>query len=275
MGKNKILFIGAGNMGSAIIKGLNKKADFGYEIFFYEPEESVRSEIAAKLNAKAVTQIDEKIADFDTIVFAVKPQVFRKFPKDEKMAQLSKFVTEKQLVLSIMAGIPIATITDFLLNAKKIIRIMPNTPALVGEAMSVLAPSNDVATEDIEFAKEIFESIGLVEVLSESALDAVTGLSGSGPAFVMMFVEALTQGGILCGLTKKTAEKLAIQTVLGSTKMAVESGLSVEELRHAVTSPGGTTIAGVAALEENGFRNSVIKAVRAACIRSEELGKSK
>ena len=144
MGKNKILFIGAGNMGSAIIKGLNKKADSGYEIFFYEPEESVRSEIAAKLNAKAVTQIDEKIADFDTIVFAVKPQVFRKFPKDEKMAQLSKFVTEKQLVLSIMAGIPIATITDFLLNAKKIIRIMPNTPALVGEAMSVLAPSNDV-----------------------------------------------------------------------------------------------------------------------------------
>ena len=275
MGKNKILFIGAGNMGSAIIKGLNKKADFGYEIFFYEPEESVRSEIAAKLNAKAVTQIDEKIADFDTIVFAVKPQVFRNFPKDEKMAQLSKFVTEKQLVLSIMAGIPIATITDFLLNAKKIIRIMPNTPALVGEAMSVLAPSNDVATEDIEFAKEIFESIGLVEVLSESALDAVTGLSGSGPAFVMMFVEALTQGGILCGLTKKTAEKLAIQTVLGSTKMASESGLSVEELRHAVTSPGGTTIAGVAALEENGFRNSVIKAVRAACIRSEELGKSK
>ena len=235
----------------------------------------MRSEIAAKVNAKAVTQIDQKIADFDTIVFAVKPQVFRNFPKDEKMAHLSKFVTEKQLVLSIMAGIPIATITDFLLNAKKIIRIMPNTPALVGEAMSVLAPSNDVATEDIEFAKEIFESIGLVEVLSENALDAVTGLSGSGPAFVMMFVEALTQGGILCGLTKKTAEKLAIQTVLGSTKMASESGLSVEELRHAVTSPGGTTIAGVAALEENGFRNSVIKAVRAACIRSEELGKSK
>ncbi|MBQ2294225.1 MAG: pyrroline-5-carboxylate reductase, partial [Spirochaetales bacterium] len=141
--------------------------------------------------------------------------------------------------------------------------------------MSVLAPSDEVSTEDVGVAKEIFESIGLVEVLSESALDAVTGLSGSGPAFVMMFIEALTQGGILCGLTKKTAEKLAVQTVLGSTKMAVESGLSVEELRHAVTSPGGTTIAGVAALEENGFRNSVIKAVRAACIRSEELGKSK
>ena len=275
MEKNKILFIGAGNMGSAIIKGLNKKANFGYEIFFYEPEESVRNEIAVKLNAVAVTQIDEKIADFDTIVFAVKPQVFRNFPKDEKMALLSKFVTEKQLVLSIMAGIPIATIKDFLLNAKKIVRIMPNTPALVGEAMSVLAPSSEVSSEDIEFAKEIVESIGQVEVLSENALDAVTGLSGSGPAFVMMFVEALTQGGILCGLTKKTAEKLAIQTVLGSTKMASESGLSVEELRHAVTSPGGTTIAGVAALEENSFRNSVIKAVRAACIRSEELGKSK
>lgn len=275
MEKNKILFIGAGNMGSAIIKGLNKKANSGYEIFFYEPEESVRNEIAVKLNAVAVTQIDEKIADFDTIVFAVKPQVFRNFPKDEKMALLSKFVTEKQLVLSIMAGIPIATIKDFLLNAKKIVRIMPNTPALVGEAMSVLAPSSEVSSEDIEFAKEIFESIGQVEVLSENALDAVTGLSGSGPAFVMMFVEALTQGGILCGLTKKTAEKLAIQTVLGSTKMASESGLSVEELRHAVTSPGGTTIAGVAALEENSFRNSVIKAVRAACIRSEELGKSK
>ena len=123
-------------------------------------------------------------------------------------------------------------------------------------------------------AKEIFECIGQVEILSENAMDSVTGLSGSGPAFVMMFIEALTQGGVLCGLTKKTAEKLAIQTVLGSAKMALETDSSVEELRHAVTSPGGTTIAGVAALEENNFRNSVIKAVRAACIRSEELGKS-
>jgi pyrroline-5-carboxylate reductase len=151
---------------------------------------------------------------------------------------------------------------------------MPNTPALVGEAMSVLAKSNDVTTEELQIAKEIFESIGQVEVLPETALDAVTGLSGSGPAFVMMFIEALTQGGILCGLTKNTAEKLAIQTVLGSAKMASQTDTSVEQLRHAVTSPGGTTIAGVAALEENSFRNSVIKAVRAACLRSEELGKS-
>lgn len=274
MGKNKILFIGAGNMGSAIIKGLNQKADSANEIYFYEPAENTRKTLAAKLNATPIAEINEKIADFDTIVFAVKPQVFHGFRKDKSMAALAEFVTEKQLVLSIMAGISIASIKAFLTKANRIIRIMPNTPALVGEAMSVLAPSESVSGEDIDFAEEIFSSIGQVEVLSESSLDAVTGLSGSSPAFVMMFIEALTQGGILCGLTKKTAEKLAIQTVFGSAKMASESDMSVEELRHAVTSPGGTTIAGVAALEENNFRSGVIKAVHAACERSRELGKS-
>ncbi len=274
MEKNKILFIGAGNMGSAIIKGLNQKTDSANEIHFYEPEENVRNAAAAKLKAIPIAEINEKIADFDTIVFAVKPQVFRNFPNDKSMANLADFITEKQLVLSIMAGISIESIKGFLKKAKKIVRVMPNTPALVGEAMSVLSPSEDVSAQDIEFAKEIFQSIGQVEVLQESSLDAVTGLSGSSPAFVMMFIEALTQGGILCGLTKKTAEKLAVQTVFGSAKMALETGTSVEELRHAVTSPGGTTIAGVAALEENNFRSGVIKAVHAACVRSQELGKS-
>lgn len=274
MKENKILFIGAGNMGSAIIKGLKQKTDFENNIYFYEPTENIRNEISAKLNIKAISEINKEIAEFDTIIFAVKPQVFRNFPTDKNMANLANFITEKQLVLSIMAGISISTINDFLTNAKKIVRIMPNTPALIGEAISVLAPSPDVLPDDLNLAKEIFECIGQVEILSENAIDSVTGLSGSGPAFVMMFIEALTQGGVLCGLTKKTAEKLAIQTVLGSAKMALETDSSVEELRHAVTSPGGTTIAGVAALEENNFRNSVIKAVRAACIRSEELGKS-
>ena len=274
MKENKILFIGAGNMGSAIIKGLKQKTDFENNIYFYEPTENIRNEISAKLNIKAISEINKEIAEFDTIIFAVKPQVFRNFPTDKNMANLANFITEKHLVLSIMAGISISTINDFLTNAKKIVRIMPNTPALIGEAISVLAPSPDVLPDDLNLAKEIFECIGQVEILSENAMDSVTGLSGSGPAFVMMFIEALTQGGVLCGLTKKTAEKLAIQTVLGSAKMALETDSSVEELRHAVTSPGGTTIAGVAALEENNFRNSVIKAVRAACIRSEELGKS-
>lgn len=274
MKENKILFIGAGNMGSAIIKGLKQKTDFENNIYFYEPTEDIRNEISAKLNIKAISEINKEIAEFDTIIFAVKPQVFRNFPTDKNMANLANFITEKQLVLSIMAGISISTINNFLTNAKKIVRIMPNTPALIGEAISVLAPSPDVLPDDLNLAKEIFECIGQVEILSENAMDSVTGLSGSGPAFVMMFIEALTQGGVLCGLTKKTAEKLAIQTVLGSAKMALETDSSVEELRHAVTSPGGTTIAGVAALEENNFRNSVIKAVRAACIRSEELGKS-
>lgn len=274
MKENKILFIGAGNMGSAIIKGLKQKTDFENNIYFYEPTENIRNEISAKLNIKAISEINKEIAEFDTIIFAVKPQVFRNFPTDKNMANLANFITEKQLILSIMAGISISTINNFLTNAKKIVRIMPNTPALIGEAISVLAPSPDVLPDDLNLAKEIFECIGQVEILSENAMDSVTGLSGSGPAFVMMFIEALTQGGVLCGLTKKTAEKLAIQTVLGSAKMALETDSSVEELRHAVTSPGGTTIAGVAALEENNFRNSVIKAVRAACIRSEELGKS-
>lgn len=269
----RILFIGAGNMGQSIITGINEKKLISKKnIYFFEPQDAVREKIKNKLGVEALTEINESIKDFDMIVLSVKPQVFNGFKNDNIMSKLSDLTNKNQVIVSIMAGITIDKIQAFFHNSKQIVRIMPNTPALIGEGMSAIAPSENVSSENLDIVMKIFECIGCIEKVDEKMIDAVTGLSGSGPAFVMTFIEALTQGGVLCGLPKITAEKLAIQTVLGSALMASNGERSVEELRHMVTSPGGTTIAGIAALEENGFRNSVIKAVKSAYQRSKELG---
>lgn len=274
MKQKKILFIGAGNMGSAIIHGIiTNRVMQENTIAFFDPQETVRKKVAEKTGAQSLSVMDERVKEFDVLILAVKPQIFYHFSSDPAMCLLQNYLNENQIIVSIMAGVTIKKIQDFFKKTKKIIRVMPNTPAIIGKAMSVLSPSEEIAENELLFVKEIFQSIGETEVLAESLLDAVTGLSGSGPAFVMMFIEALTQGGILCGLSKNTAEKLAIQTVIGSCEMIGSTGKTVEELRHMVTSPGGTTIAGIAALEENQLRSGVIKAVKAAYNRSKELGK--
>lgn len=274
MKQKKILFIGAGNMGSAIIHGIiTNRVMQENTIAFFDPQETVRKKVAEKTGAQSLSVMDERVKEFDVLILAVKPQIFHHFSSDPAMCLLQNYLNENQIIVSIMAGVTIKKIQDFFKKTKKIIRVMPNTPAIIGKAMSVLSPSEEIAENELLFVKEIFQSIGETEVLAESLLDAVTGLSGSGPAFVMMFIEALTQGGILCGLSKNTAEKLAIQTVIGSCEMIGSTGKTVEELRHMVTSPGGTTIAGIAALEENQLRSGVIKAVKAAYNRSKELGK--
>lgn len=272
MGNSKVLFIGAGNMGQAIINGMLKSGSYSTnDIYFYEPYEAVKKNVIEKYGIKNIEKTDSGISKFDIIMLAVKPQIFNTFNQSE-MNILPELTTQSQVIVSIMAGVSINRIGDFFKNSSQIVRVMPNTPALIGEGMSVLAKASEVSESNMTVVKEIFSSVGLVEVIDESLMDAVTGLSGSGPAFVMAFIESLTQGGILSGLSKSVSEKLAVQTVVGSSLMALSSGLTVEELRHMVTSPGGTTIHGVAALEENGFRNSVIKAVNKAYLRSKELG---
>lgn len=269
----KIAFLGAGNMGQAIINGMIKAALVKKEnIFFYEPNETLSNKIASESGVTPIRKIDETMANFDILILAVKPQIFNSFGKDPVMGHLQTLITAKQVVVSIMAGITINALAAFFKNVSEFVRIMPNTPALIGEGMSVLAPSPAVTQPHLDIVKTIFTSIGAVETADERYMDAVTGLSGSGPAYVLMFIEALTQGGILCGLAKPVAEKLAIQTVLGTSMMARSSDKSVEELRHMVTSPGGTTIAGIATLEDHGFRSGVINGVKAAYMRSKELG---
>jgi len=269
---SKVLFIGAGNMGQAIIAGVLKKSLYSKEdIYIYEINESTKNHVIKSYGVKELPVIDSKISEFEVIILAVKPQTFLSFGKDPVMLKLPDLINSNQTVVSIMAGITISKISSLIGKDIGIVRIMPNTPCLVGEGMSVLAPSENVKTHNLEEVKMIFNSVGLVEVMDEKSLDAVTGLSGSGPAYVFLFIEALTQGGILSGLPKNTAEKLAIQTVSGSLKM-IDGTKSVEELRHMVTSPAGTTIEAISVLESKGFKSAVMEAVRAATNRSKELG---
>ncbi len=204
----------------------------------------------------------------DIIILAVKPQSM-----GEVLAGVKDLVDKKKLVISIAAGIPISFIEKSLGKKARIVRVMPNTPALVGAGATALAPGDGASSEDLAAATSIFDSIGITVNVKEDLIDAVTGLSGSGPAYFFIIVDSLAKGGVLMGLPRDIAYKLAAQTMLGSAKLALESGKHPMELRDMVTSPGGTTIAGIQALEEGGLRAALMMAVEAATLRSKELGK--
>jgi pyrroline-5-carboxylate reductase len=177
-------------------------------------------------------------------------------------------------VLSIMAGVPTARIQEWLGSGVPVVRAMPNTPALVGAGAAAIAPGTAAGDADLDWAEGILAAVGIVQRVPESALDAVTGLSGSGPAYVFLVAEALIEAGVLNGLARSTATALAIQTLVGSARLLAESGDSPEALRAAVTSPGGTTAAGLRILENRAVRSAFLEAVTAATERSRELGRS-
>jgi pyrroline-5-carboxylate reductase len=176
------------------------------------------------------------------------------------------------VVVSILAGVPLSKLEPAFLG-RAVLRVMPNTPATVGAGMSAIAPGKLVQPAHLELVRRIFQAVGEVVEVPESMLDAVTGLSGSGPGYVAIFIEALTDGGVCAGLPRAIASQLALQTVFGTAKLLQETGMHPAELKDRVTSPGGTTIAGIAKLESNGFRSAAIEAVKAAYLRSQELGK--
>jgi pyrroline-5-carboxylate reductase len=271
----KLLFIGAGNMAQAIISGLTaKKVVEPSDISIYEINGKTRDTVCRQFGVESVGSLGKNLNTFDCVILAVKPQVFKKFGTDKAMSALADTMESDQLVISIMAGISVSHIQNFFAERVPVIRCMPNTPALIGQSMSVLSASSDASDEHLDTAATIFASIGEVEIMDESSMDAVTGLSGSGPAYVYMFIESLVQGGIQCGLPMPVAKKLAVQTVLGSAMM-IEEDIPIEQLRHNVTSPGGTTIEAISVLERRGFRSAVIDAVRASCNRSKELSGGK
>lgn len=268
----KILFIGSGNMGSAIIGGILKKKVFSVEnVFIFEINKGTKDKVIKKFKVNELPDINDSIKEFDVIVISVKPQVFKNFINDNRMSLLPNLINKNQLIVSIMAGITIENIQRFFKDSP-VIRVMPNTPALIGKGMTVISPSERADGKDVELAKNIFSSVGEIEVLDEKYMDAVTALSGSGPAYVFTFIESLVQGGVLCGLSKEVSIKLVKETIYGSVLM-VEESKNIEELRHNVTSPAGTTIEALTVLEKNNFRYALIEAVRAAKKRSEELGK--
>ena len=263
----KIGFIGAGNMAEAIIRGLlNTGALSADQISASDVRQDRLEEIAKRYGIHPLSDNPLLAKRSDVIILSIKPQVMAGVLKEIAL------VVEEKLFISIAAGIPTTFIRKLLPTTARLIRVMPNTPALVLEGATAVARSSGLDAGDLETAQEIFSAIGKVVVLEETLLDVVTGLSGSGPAYIAMVVEALADGGVKMGLDRQTAMALAVQTVLGTAKLLSETGMHPAQLKDMVASPGGTTIAGISALEESGLRNALIAAVERATRRSTELG---
>jgi pyrroline-5-carboxylate reductase len=233
-----------------------------------DPEPEVRRNFKQAITAALVTHDNRQvIASADVIVLAVKPQTM-----GAVLTEIAEAADERPLFMSIAAGIPIARIEQALPTGARVIRVMPNTPCLVRRGASGFSRGTHATPDDAQMVSQMLSAVGLAMELPEPLLDAVTGLSGSGPAFVYTMIEGLAAAGEAEGLTPQQALQLAASTVAGGAAMVLETGKSPAELREAVTSPGGTTLAGLAALEEHKFTEAVVAAVAAATRRSKELG---
>lgn len=263
----KIGFIGGGNMASALIGGLTSKITQKPQIHVIDLNPDALSQLASQFGATTSTVMDQKLLECDVIVLAVKPQQIY-----DVVIALSPYI-QNQLILSIAAGISTSDLSKWLKNYNHIVRTMPNTPALIGKGVTGLFATNAVTDEQKQLAETIMQAVGLtLWVDNENLLDAVTALSGSGPAYVFYFIEALEAAGKALGLTQDQANTLAIATFQGSAELAAQSAESVSVLRERVTSPAGTTFAALSVMEKNQLKDLIISAVKAAADRSVELG---
>ena len=264
----RIGIVGGGQMGEALIRGMVESGlTAGENITVVEPINRRREYLAATYQVSCVETAEELAADSKVIILAVKPQIMRPV-----LQQYSVHLTREHLVISIAAGVPLSLLEQGLGEDIPIIRVMPNTPALVLAGASAMSGNQNIRQEDMEIAQQIFSAVGTCVEVPENLLDAVTGLSGSGPGYIFTFLEAMIDGGVLAGLPRPVAEQLATQTLYGSAKLALESNEPAAVLKGRVTSPGGTTITGLQVLEEAGLRGTVMTAVEAAAGRSAELG---
>lgn len=263
----KIGFIGCGNMGGALASAVSRSD--GVSLYIAD-HDSKKAEEKAKMLSATVSQNGEIANICDYIFLGVKPQLLRGVL--EEISPVLEARKERVTLISMAAGVTTDTICDMLGGAFSVIRIMPNTPVAVGEGM-VLYCSKNTQTEKVNEFLKFMQHAGELDAITEKLIDAASAVSGCGPAFVYMFIEALADGGVKCGLPRGKAIKYAAQTVLGSGKYLMESGAHPGEMKDAVCSPGGSTIAGVAALEDAAFRSGIISAVEKAYARTKELGK--
>jgi pyrroline-5-carboxylate reductase len=267
---SKLMLLGGGRMGEALAGGLIASgwAPAG-EITVVEPYEARRKDLTVRYPSLRLAENVQAALDADGpsegAVIAVKPADAEAACRDLAPAAVTR-------VLSIVAGVTTSSLESWLGAGTAVVRAMPNTPALVGAGASAVAGGSSAGPDDLVWASGILQSVGTVATVNEPALDAVTGLSGSGPAYVFLFAEALIDAGVLVGLTRPVARGLAIQTLLGSARLLDETGEEPSALRAAVTSPGGTTAAGLRALESAGVRSAILDAVAAATQRARELG---
>jgi pyrroline-5-carboxylate reductase len=262
----RIAFIGGGNMASAIIGGLIKQGHDASRMVVVEPFAEARQQLQAKFGITAQTSADAQLARATLVIWAVKPQIFR------EAAQAACEHTRQALHLSVAAGIPSASIARWL-GSERIVRSMPNTPALVGLGMTGLYARGGVSAQDRQLIEQVAATMGeYLWVEREEQLDAVTALSGSGPAYVFYFLEAMTQAGAEMGLSSEQAYKLAVETFRGASALAKASSEPPEVLRQRVTSKGGTTYAAITSMDESQVKTLFGQALHAACRRAQELG---
>ncbi len=266
----KLGIIGTGNMGQAIIKGLLANDDRP-KIFAYDVVEQNRRQIQKLFpdQISITSGNNELVKEVEVILLAIKPQVISKV-----LTEIAKDLKSEQLLLSIAAGIPLKTIEDATGKMIPAIRIMPNTPALVQKGMAAMAPGSLATDRHMEVASSIFARVGKTVKINEALMDAVTAVSGSGPAYAFLIIEAMIDAAVNQGLPRDIARTLVIETFSGSCALLEDTGKQPMVLKDMVTSPGGTTIAGLAELEKGGVRTAFFQAVKAACERSRELGKT-
>jgi pyrroline-5-carboxylate reductase len=267
MENKKIGFIGTGKMGEALIKGIiHAKLVPPGNIYASDMDITKLQILEKELKINICNGNCDAVVNSDIIIIAVKPQIVPAVLSEIKSS------IKNQLIISIAAGVTIDSFEKNLPPKTKVVRVMPNIAATVEEAACAISPGSAVSKEDIAIASRIFNAIGKTVQLEEYLMDAVTGLSGSGPAYIFMIIEAMADGGVHEGLDRNTAKLLAAQTVLGAAKMVLDGPSHTGELKDMVTSPGGTTIRGLRVMEEQGVRIAMMNAVIAACERSKELG---
>ena len=266
----RFAFIGGGNMAEALIKGLLSGLGVTpQQIMATDVVPERRTYMQTTYGITASADNKHAVQESTVVVLAVKPQIMPII-----LEEIAPVVNSETLVISIAAGITLQTLQRALGDSRRVVRVMPNTPALVLAGAAGISPGKAATAQDVALVERIFNAVGRAMVVSDEMMDVVTGLSGSGPAFIFALIEGLSDGGVLMGLARPTATLLAAQTVLGAAKMVLETGKHPGELKDMVTSPAGTTIAGMHALESGGLRGLMMEAVRRATERSEALGRN-
>lgn len=266
----KVAFLGAGRMASALAGGILRAQLLpASSVIAADPSDAARQAFEAATQAKSCRDNRDALRDADVVILAVKPQVLSGVLRD-----IGDHLSPQALVVSIAAGVTLTQLQSALPPAARVVRVMPNTPALIGQGASAYSLGRHATAEDGRLVHTLLETVGLARLVAEPLLDAVTGLSGSGPAYAYQAIEALSDGGVKMGLPRDLATELAAQTLLGAAAMVLATRRHPGALKDDVTSPGGTTIAGLHALEAAGFRNALISAVEAATRRAEELRQS-
>jgi pyrroline-5-carboxylate reductase len=265
-------FIGAGNMAAAMLNGILKNKLYKPEdIIVYDTDKAKLNWICSNTEGIKPARNNKSLAEStELIILAVKPNYI-----EDVLKEIKEVLTENHTLISIAAGVKIDFLREKIGGRCRIIRTMPNTPAMVGEGMTAICRADDIPDEIMIQVKRLFKAFGRVEYMEEKMLNAATALSGSSPAYVFMMIEAMADGGVLMGLPRDLSYRLSAQAVLGAAKMVLESGRHPAELKDIVCSPGGTTIEAMRVLENNGMRNAIIEAVKACTEKGNQLGKGK